>query len=151
MTVSAVGARIYAIGGGARIVAGRSVEQRRQLEAYDTATNRWSRAADMPTPRTVLSSSVVDGRIYVLGGVFSKPTSSTEELLRALQTLSVVEVYDPASGRWARARDLATSRNAFSASAVNGKIYLLGGRSKVAGVAVFDFKHPGIEIYTPAP
>ena len=74
MTVSALGGKIYAIGGGARIVAGRSGEYRPLLEVYDTATNRWARAADLPTPRSVLSSSVVDGRIYVMGGAFQPRT-----------------------------------------------------------------------------
>ena len=81
MTVSALGGKIHAIGGRARIVAGRSGEYRPLLEVYETATNRWSRAADLPTPRSVMSSSVVDGRIYVMGGAFHRgPTSSTEEL-----------------------------------------------------------------------
>ena len=75
MTVSAVDGKIYAIGGGvSRIVAGRSGEYRPLLEVYDTATNRWARAADLPTPRSVMSSSVVDGRIYVMGGAFSSRT-----------------------------------------------------------------------------
>ena len=108
MTVSALGGKIYAIGGGARIVAQRSGEQRPLLEVYDTGTNRWARAADLPTARSALSSSVVDGRIYVMGGASSSgPTSSTEELLRTMRILSVVEVYDPASGRWTKAADLA--------------------------------------------
>jgi N-acetylneuraminic acid mutarotase len=149
MTVSAVGGKIYAIGGGARIVAGRSGEYRPLLEVYDTATNRWARAADLPTPRSVMSSSVVDGRIYVMGGAFHRgPTSSTEELLRSARTLSVVEVYDPASGRWTRGRDLATPRGWFSTSVVNGKVYVAGGRSLTPDGGKTTM--PGIEVYTPA-
>jgi len=151
MTVSALGGKIYAIGGGARIVAGRSAENRPLLEVYDTATNRWARAADLPTPRSVLSSSVVDGRIYVMGGAPSPgPTSSPEELLRTLRTLSVVEVYDPASGRWTRGADLATSRGWFSTSVVNGKVYVVGGRSAPDGMSPeAKTTLPGIEVYTP--
>ena len=46
-----------------------------------------------------------------------------------MRTLSVVEVYDPASGRWTRGADLATARGWFSTSVVNGKVYVVGGRS----------------------
>jgi len=147
MTVSALGGKIYAIGGGARIVAGRSGEDRPLLEVYDTATNRWARAADLPTPRSALSSSVVDGRIYVMGGAFHRgPTSSTEELVRTMRTLSVVEIYDPASGRWTEGAGLAISRGWFSTSVVNGKVYVVGGRSLApGGKATF----PGLEVYTP--
>jgi N-acetylneuraminic acid mutarotase len=146
MTVSAVGGKIHAIGGGARIVAGRSGEWLPLLEVYDTAANRWARAADLPTPRFALSSCVVDGRIYVMGGgAFSRgAASSTEELLRNTRTLSVVEVYDPASGRWTRGADLATSRAWFSTSVVNGKVYVVGGETLGARTTF-----PGIEVYTP--
>jgi N-acetylneuraminic acid mutarotase len=152
MTVSALGGKIYAIGGGARIVAGRSGEYRSLLEVYDTATNRWARAADPPTPRSVPSSSVVDGRIYVMGGASHRgPTSSTEELMRTLRTLSLVEVYDPASGRWTRGADLATARGWFSTSVVNGKVYVVGGHSlaPAAGTLGVKITFPGIEVYTP--
>ena len=152
MTVSALGGTIYAIGGGARIVAQRSGEQRPLLEVYDTATNRWARAADLPTPRSALSSSVVDGRIYVMGGASSSgPTASTEELLRTMRILSVVEVYDPASGRWTKAADLAAPRGWFSTSVVNGKVYVVGGHSLVpdAGALGVKVTFRGIEVYTP--
>ena len=122
------------------------------LEVYDTATNRWAPAADLPTPRSVLSSSVIDGRIYVMGGAFHRgPTSSTEELMRTSRTLSVVEVYDPASGRWKRAADLATAREWFSTSVVNGKVYVVGGYSLApdAGTLGVKITSPGIEVYTP--
>jgi N-acetylneuraminic acid mutarotase len=153
MTVSALGGKIHAIGGAARIVAGRSWEYRSLLEVYDTATNRWARAADLPTPRSALSSTVVDGRIYVMGGAFHRgPTSSAEELWRNMRTLSVVEVYDPASGRWTRGADLATSRGWFSTSVVNGKVYVVGGQSLApdAGTPGARATFPGMEVYTPA-
>ena len=152
MTVSALGGKIYAIGGGARIVAGRSGEWLPLLEVYDTATNRWVRAADLPTPRSVMSSSVVDGRIYVMGGLSRGSASSAAELLRTMRTLSVVEVYDPASGRWTRGADLATARGWFSTSVVNGKVYVVGGLSLApdAGTLGATTTFPGIEVYTPA-
>jgi N-acetylneuraminic acid mutarotase len=146
MTVSAFGGKIYAIGGGARIVAGRSGEWLPVLEVYDTAKNRWARAADLPTPRFALSSTVVNGRIYVMGGgAFSRgAASSDEELLRNTRTLSVVEVYDPARGHWTRGADLATSRAWFSTSVVNGKVYVVGGETLGARTTF-----PGVEVYTP--
>ena len=148
MTVSAFGGKIYAIGGGRAPRSRGGVAYFPLLEVYDTATNRWAPAADLPTPRGVLSSSVIDGRIYVMGGVFSRGLSQ-EEMLRTMRTLSVVEIYDPASGRWTRGRDLATPRGWFSASTVNGKVYVVGGRS-LAPDGGTNFTFPGIEVYTPA-
>ena len=151
MTVSALGGKIYAIGGASRLIPGRGGQYPPRLEVYDAATNRWGSAADLPTPRGVLSSSVVDGRIYVMGGSFSDgPASSTEELLRTLRILSVVEVYDPKSGRWTRGRDLAAPRGWFSTSTVNGKVYVVGGRSPAPDGGVLAPTFPAIEVYTPA-
>ncbi len=151
MTVSASGGKIYAIGGGLPPRSRGGPATFSLLEVYDTATNRWASAADLPTPRGVLSSSVIDGRIYVMGGAISSgPGSSAQEVLRTLRTLSVVEVYDPASGRWTRGRDLATPRGWFSTSTVNGKVYVVGGRSMAPDGGALDITFPGIEVYTPA-
>ncbi len=151
MTVSALGGKIYAIGGGLPPRSRGGVAYLPLLEVYDTATNRWAPAADLPTPRSVLSSSVIDGRVYVMGGSVSGPASSAQEALRTLRILSVVEVYDPASGRWTRGRDLATPRGWFSTSTVNGKVYVVGGRSLAPGGGILDVTFPGIEVYTPGP
>jgi N-acetylneuraminic acid mutarotase len=150
MTVSAFGGKIYAIGGGTpRLGADLYLSL---MEVYDTATNRWSPAADMTIPRSVMSSSVIDGRIYVMGGAMGPGRYSTqEERMRGLRTLSVVEIYDPTSRRWTKGRDLATARGWFSTSVVDGKVYVIGGRSKAADQGVLEMKHPGIEVYTPTP
>jgi hypothetical protein len=66
-----------------------------------------------------------------------------------MRTLSVVEVYDPASGRWTRGRDLATPRGWFSTSIVDGKVYVVGGRSLPPDGGT-HFTYPGIEVYSPA-
>lgn len=150
LTVSAFGGKIYAVGGGVR-----RDEQDvavTLMEVYDTATNRWSTAADMPTPRFVPSSGVINGRIYVTGGATSHgSTSSQEERMRSRMPLSVVEVYDPASGRWTRENDLAHPRGWLSTSAVDGKLYVIGGRSLApdGGIVEVDGAIPGIEVYTP--
>lgn len=38
------------------------------VEAYDPVTNTWAAKADMPTPRGAMSTSVVNGRVYAIGG-----------------------------------------------------------------------------------
>ena len=146
MTVSALGGRIYAIGGGIpRLGADVFLSV---IEVYDTATNRWSPGVDMPTPRSVPSSCVVDGRIYVMGGAIGLgQASSQEERARNTRPLSVVEIYDPGSGRWTSGRDLATARGWFSTSVVDGKVYVVGGRSLPPDGGILGVI-PGTEVYT---
>jgi N-acetylneuraminic acid mutarotase len=142
--------KIYAIGGWVRR-AGADVALS-LMEVYDTASKRWTPGADMPTPRWVPSSGVIDGRIYVAGGTTSVgPASSQVEAMGKRVPLSVVEVYDPATGRWATDADLATPRGWLSANVVNGRMFVIGGRSLAPEGEILEVMgaFPGLEIYAP--
>jgi N-acetylneuraminic acid mutarotase len=92
----------------------------------------WTRKANMPTARFCLSTCVVDGKIYAIGG--GQTMTATN--------LSRVEAYDPATDAWTRKADMPTSRHGQSASMVNGKIYVIGGRGQgqafLSAVEVYD-------------
>jgi len=77
----------------------------------------WTRKADMPTARLSLSTSVVNGKIYAIGG-------SRSLYLRAL---AAVEEYDPATDTWNRKADMPSVSYMHAAAVVNGKIYIIGG------------------------
>ena len=70
----------------------------------------------MPTARDFLAAAVVDGKIYVLGGMTGVPTN-------------VVERYDPVTDTWATMAPMPTGRYDLTAQSVNGKIYAIGGTS----------------------
>ena len=111
-----VNERIYAIGGAkGRTDALRSVPLQ-IVEEYHPATDTWTRKADMPTARNALCVSVVDGRIYAIGGSDGIATP-----------LDTVEEYNPETDTWTRKSDMPTVRYALSTSVVNGKIYAIGG------------------------
>lgn len=57
---------IYVIGGGAGLAGG--LAPLSTVEAYNPETDKWEKKADMPTPRDALSASVVNGKIYAIGG-----------------------------------------------------------------------------------
>jgi hypothetical protein len=72
----------------------------------------------MPTSRVFFSTSVVDGKIYAIGGC-----KGWYDIL----TSNSVEVYDPVTDTWAEAGPLPTPRAALATSTVNGRIYAIGG------------------------
>ena len=76
----------------------------------------WTKKADMPTARAWLSASVVDGKIYAIGGCVD-----------VLRHTSILEEYDPVTDTWTRKADMPTARDQLSTSVVNGKIYAIGG------------------------
>ncbi|MHC4584537.1 MAG: kelch repeat-containing protein, partial [Planctomycetota bacterium] len=77
----------------------------------------WSTKADLLSRRYVLSSSVVDGKIYAIGGDGGSGG------------LSTVEAYDPVTDTWTRKANMPMVRGAAASSAVNGRIYVIGGNA----------------------
>jgi len=80
------------------------------------AEGTWATRADMPTVRWELSTCVVDGKIYAIGGA--------GPVYEALRT---VEEYDPATDTWTPKSEMATARQGLSTNVVDGKIYAIGG------------------------
>jgi len=112
LTSSAVGDKIYAIGG----------EDNKDnivnaIEIYDTKTNSWSTGESMPTARYHLTSSVVGDKIYAIGGRNSKTAF-----------LNNVEIYDTKTSTWSTVQSMPTARHGLMSSVVGNKIYAIGGK-----------------------
>jgi len=97
----------------------------------------WIKKADMPTARYCLSTSVVNGKIYAIGG---SPD--------ALGMISTIEEYDPMTDIWIKKTDMPTARYCLSTSVVNGKIYAIGGYNNGVYYAVVEEYDPGTDTWT---
>ncbi|MFO7671771.1 MAG: kelch repeat-containing protein [Bacteroidales bacterium] len=82
----------------------------------------WTTKASMPNARGYLSTCVVDGKIYAIGGGFNASEASRD-----------VEEYDPVTDSWTSKNNLPEPRVAHSTSQINGKIYIIGGASSILG------------------
>ena len=71
------------------------------------------------------------GKIYVIGGAATVEGSQDPffTFFGPARVLSTNEVYDPATNKWESRRPMAVPRNHSFAGAVNGKIYVIGGRT----------------------
>ena len=76
----------------------------------------WTTKTNMPTARSGVASSVVNGKIYVFGGNDGN-------------YLSVVEKYNPETNTWTTKAPMPTTRGLLASSPVNGKIYVFGGNN----------------------
>src|SRR5205085_8741632 len=89
------------------------------VEAYDPATNAWSRLPDMYPSRegaTALTGS--DGRIYVIGG----------QTQNDFHPLASVATYRASTKEWSGIQSMQLGRESpAAAQAPDGKIYVLGG------------------------
>jgi hypothetical protein len=90
------------------------------VHVYDSAADRWAPGPLLPKPAHHLTAAAVGGKIYVIGG----------------QSLSVfgggfldnVWALDPAQGAWVAKAPLPRARGGGVAVALDGKIYVAGGR-----------------------
>lgn len=104
------------------------------VEVYDPKSNTWSDCSNMPTARSHLTTSMIDGKIYAIGGTSGPPS---------WPGLSTVEIYDPLTDSWTKGTDMSESRLECHSSVVNNKIYVFGG---------LDDKWKGlkrVEVYDP--
>jgi N-acetylneuraminic acid mutarotase len=105
------------------------------LTAGCSSQSPWVKKADLPAGRWMLSTSVVGGKIYAIGGLGGE--------LAPMAGSAAAEVYDPASNTWLKKKDMLTGRGAMATTVVAGKIYAIGGTPDfalppMASVDVYD-------------
>lgn len=98
---------------------------------YDPAADSWKALAPLPARRGAAVAVEVRGKIHVIGGVTTLEGSKAPFFtsMGPCNVLSTNDVYDPATDKWESRRPMAVPRNHAFAAAVNGKIYMIGGRT----------------------
>jgi len=142
LCTAVVNGKIYAIGGITGI-AGGGGPLVSIVEEYDPVTNTWTqKSAKMPTPRSLFSVSVVNGKIYAIGG--DRRNINVNNIVNPYGT-SLVEEYDPVKDVWTKKVNMPTKRCCLSTAAVKGKIYAIGGTDELP----FGKGFTTVEEYTP--
>jgi N-acetylneuraminic acid mutarotase len=115
-----LGGKIFLVGGG------KANSSYNIVESYNPETNQWEILSAMSYARKCVASTVLNGKLYAIGG----------------QGLSSVEIYDPLTNTWATGSALPSEVANGAAITVGGKIYLIGGRNssnqKISQVLCFD-------------
>ncbi len=122
--------RIWAIGG----------EAGTALQSLDLVAGAWSLAPSAPAVRFAAAAAALGGRLHVAGGWNANNAASA--------SLTRHDVYDPALAAWTSAAPLTTARNAAGGAALDGRFYVVGGRSP--GIRNTD-QQPlaNVEVYNP--
>ena len=90
------------------------------MEIYNILTDEWSLGAIIPTPRSGIGVSELNGKIYIFGGEIPGIFSNVEE-------------YDPITNSWREMLNMPTARHGLAATTLNYEIYLIGGGT-IAGI-----------------
>jgi N-acetylneuraminic acid mutarotase len=127
--VADVDGKIYAIGG---YPPGRIPSD--VVQVYDTSTDRWTFAPNLPVPAHHVMAVGTGGKLYVIGGEFDGAGTGRPEVY-----LATVYELDPQARVWRPRASMPTARSGGGASVIDGKIYVAGGRPpRGADFAVYD-------------
>lgn len=110
-----IGGKIYVFGGG-----GPEFKSLQTVEVYDPKADRWTFGPEMPTLRSGVVAVALRDQAYVMGGGFRRPDGT-------FNFLTVVEIFDPATGLWSKGPDLMKRHDAPAAALFKEAIYLFGG------------------------
>ena len=135
--IGIVDGKIYAIGGtGWPQIPNHPGPFLASVEVFDPKKNRWTVVTDMPTPKAGHTASVINGKIYLVGGGFRGDG--------LYKPLSTIQVYHPATDRWTQEPDMLIGRYGHEAEVIDGQIYIFGGKNYAA-----EGPLKNVQAYTP--
>jgi N-acetylneuraminic acid mutarotase len=109
------------------------------MDMFDPNTGEWVSKKAMSIDRFLPASVSIDGKIYVMGGTQYFDFGKTPG-----PDFNTIEVYDTNNDTWTQLAHMPRINWAQSAVAVNGKIYVLGGRCHSA-----DGPYASVDVYDP--
>lgn len=127
-----VDGRMFLIGGERNGSAGK-------VQIYDPAGDSWTYGAEMPWASASLASGVIDGLIYVAGGIDSGvfPTDRCA-------------VYDPVDDTWTELTPMPEGRNHTASASDGERLWVFGGRGPESGAHEVAPGHDDVFVYDPA-
>jgi N-acetylneuraminic acid mutarotase len=118
---AAVGGKLYVMGGINARGSNFSYPITARCDAYDLATNTWTRLADMPEPFTHSVGTVDGTTIWFVGGfVGHTPGPGTEHVWK----------YDTLANTWSRGPDLPNARGGGASAIVGRTLHYFGGANR---------------------
>lgn len=117
------GGLIYVAGGNRR---GHNSGYVPWLDVFDPATGVWTALPDAPHARDHFHAAVIDGKLYAAAGRRSSHDTGDDMNL----TVTAVDVYDIAAGRWSTLEQpIPTPRAGAATAAFHGRLIVAGGES----------------------
>src|SRR5580765_1248083 len=134
--LAAANGKIYVMGGfvvpkDTAIPVGGAWEPIDNAWEYDPAADSWKSLPPLPGKRGAALAAEAGGKIYVIGGATTVDGSKEPffTFFGPSKVLATNDVYDPATNKWQSRTPMSVARNHAFGAAVNGKIYVIGGRT----------------------
>ena len=98
----------------------------------------WTRIADLPGDQHVAGASVMDGKVYMIGG--QNPSGPPN--------YNMMRIYDPATNSWSSGPSMATRRYLPDSEVIQGggrtELYVVGGYSGYSGLSTVERYVPSL-------
>jgi glucose/arabinose dehydrogenase/N-acetylneuraminic acid mutarotase len=128
----ALNGQLYAFGGSTAPFSGAV----NNAAIYNPTNNLWTSIAPMPTARGGATAQVLNGDIYVIGGLDASGAS-----------VNLVEIYDPETNTWRTGSSLQTRRDNPGSAVIGDSLYVFGGRTRNADGTVENGTLSSMEIF----
>jgi N-acetylneuraminic acid mutarotase len=142
VAAASLGDKIYVVGGfeqpGLTNVMNLAITA--TVEAYDSATDRWTTRASLPVGLHHVGIAVAGGRLYVIGGY-------RQSGVIAWHPVATVYTYDPATDAWSERAPMPSPRGALSVAEHGGKLYAIGGFDRKANCAAVEVYDPERDLW----
>jgi N-acetylneuraminic acid mutarotase len=129
-----LGGKVYVFGGSTAPFSG-AVSN---ASIYDPGSNTWQSLPPMPLAVGGATAQVVDGRIWVAGGLNGAGAS-----------VANLQVFDPQTGGWSTASPMLERRDNAGSGVHTGRLYVFGGRTRNADGSVVNETLSSVEMYDP--
>jgi N-acetylneuraminic acid mutarotase len=154
--LAAVNGKIYAFGGfvapaTTAIPLGAAWEPIADAYEFNPATDSWKPIAPLPGKRGSAIAAEVGGKVYLIGGATTMEGDKAPffTAFGPAKVLATNDVYDPATNTWESRHPMSVPRNHAFSGVVNGKIYVIGGRTG-HGFILSATNTDVVEAYDPA-
>lgn len=126
---------IYVFGGSTQPFSGAVTDAYK----YDISSGIWSPISPMPTARGGIRAEVINGLIYIAGGMDASG-----------QSINTLEIYNPATNSWSSGTSMNEVRDNPGTAVINGKLYVIGGRERTSSGTTINGTKSSAEVYDPA-
>lgn len=99
--------------------------------------NSWAQGKAMPTPAEASAAGIVNGKIYVVGG------------LNSTGVIANNQIYNTANNTWTTGAPIPTPVNAAASAVLNGLLYVIGGYTTAAATNEVQIYNPKTNTWSP--
>jgi N-acetylneuraminic acid mutarotase len=135
--VVAHGGKLYVFGGSTEPFSGAVTN----AAVFDPTADAWTPLPSLPTARGGATAQAIGDQLYVAGGMGADGAS-----------VATVEVFDPSAGEggaWSTAPSMSVRRDNPGSAALDGRLYVFGGRTRDADGTEVDGTLTSVEMYDP--